>query len=69
MEGNQEASNVYMMTRGQLLMSGMGDVIDINITAVKTVMDLYGIKDQQQVFEKVYKVFHHFLTEKRNASG
>jgi hypothetical protein len=68
MEENTEASNVYMMVRGQVLMSGMGDVIDLNFQSVKTVMDLYQIKNQQSVFEKIYKVFHHFQAEKQNES-
>lgn len=68
LEENDQPGNIYMLTRGQVLMSGMGDIIDINIPAVKTVMDLYGVADQQRCFEKVYKTFHHFLKEQHENS-
>ena len=63
---NEEAGNIYMLVRGQVLMSGMGDVIDLNFVALKTVMDLYQVTDQQRVFEKVYKTFHYFQVGKQN---
>ena len=66
LENNQEASTIYMMCRGQVITGGMGGVIDLNFVAVKTVMDLYRVKNQQEVLEKVYKVFHHF-NESRNS--
>ena len=57
-----------MLCRSQVLLTGMGEVIDLNLVAVKTIMDLYKIKDQQMVFEKIYKVFH-FMKQKKGDNG
>jgi len=54
-----------MATRGQFVTAGMGQVIDIDINAVKVVMDLYpgGITDQWACLNKVRAAFHHFKPE------
>jgi hypothetical protein len=51
---------VYMMTRNQVVTADMGQIIDINIQAVKTVMDLYGISNHKDCLARVIKLFHHF---------
>jgi hypothetical protein len=53
------------MCRGQIILTGMGEVVDLNFQAVKIVMDLYEVEDQQECFYKVYKTFHHFLKERK----
>ena len=66
MEENQDAGTVYIMCRNQVITAGMGEVIDINVQTVKTVMDLYGVKNQRECVEKVTKTFRHFLSKRRN---
>jgi len=61
---NEEAAQVYMSARNQIVTTGMG-IADISIPAVKVVMDLYGVKDQVGCLNQVRKLFHHFL-EKRD---
>lgn len=61
MPENREAAEIYMMTRGQIISAGMGQVIDISIPAVKIVMDLYEIRNQKKCLAKVRTAFHHFL--------
>ena len=64
MPENEEAARVFQRVRGQVIAVGMeGKVIDLNYPAVKMVMDLYGVKNQKDCFEKVVRVFHHFLKE------
>ena len=46
-------------------MSGAGEIIDLNYTAVNFVMDLHDITNKKEVFQKVTKVFSHFLEEDR----
>jgi hypothetical protein len=66
MPENQEAAEVFMMTRGQVITRGMeGQVVDISIPAVKIAMDLIGIKDQLACLSKVRKTFFHFIEETR----
>lgn len=46
-----------MLCRGQVIMTGMGDVIDISILAIKAAMDIYSIQDQKNCLEKVVRLF------------
>lgn len=57
---NEDAVNAYLLTRNQVVMMGMETVADINIVAVKIVMDLFGVKDQRACLLKVRHLFHEF---------
>jgi len=50
-----------MLSRQQVITTGMGQVVDISIPAVKIVMDLCGVKDQAACLNRVRKLFHRFL--------
>lgn len=63
MEENKEAWMIFQISRNQLIVGGMGGVIDINIMAVKTVMDLYEIENQCECMEKVLQMAHIFIRE------
>jgi len=52
-----------MLTRNQVITGGMGGVIDINIQAVKIMMDLYDVKDQRRCMGKVRTLFN--LTQEK----
>jgi hypothetical protein len=65
MEENQDAGTVYIICRNQVITAGMGEIVDINLQTVKTVMDLYGVKNQRECMEKVTKTFRHFLNKRR----
>ena len=64
-EENEDAGTVYMLCRNQVITAGMGEVIDLNYQTVKTIMDLYGVKDQKDCLMKVINTFHHFLAKER----
>jgi len=66
MEENRQASQIYQLCRGQVITVGE-QVIDLNYQTVKTMMDLYGVKDQRETFEKITRTFHHFLSKEREA--
>ena len=51
-----------MATRRQYRTAEQGRVVDIDIMAVKTVMDLYGVRDQRECLGKVLMLFHHFMS-------
>ena len=63
MAENEDAAQIYLTARRQIITAGMGKVIDINIQAVKTVMDLYQVKDQRSCLDKVRYLFFHFLKD------
>ena len=66
MEENQDAGTGYIMCRNQVITEGMGERVDINLQTVKTVMDLYGVKNQRECMEKVTKTFRYFLSQRRD---
>lgn len=64
MEGNIDAAEVYMMTRGQIISLGER-VVDLSIPAVQIILDQRGIKNQRECMNKVFSTFHHFLNKQR----
>lgn len=62
---NEEIAMVFMLTRRQYIVAENGRIVDISIPALKTVMDLMGIKNQKDCMARVVKTFHHFLSEKQ----
>ena len=69
LEENYEVADVYIMCRNQVITAGMGEIIDINLQTVKTVMDLYGVKNQRECMEKVTTTFRHFLSQRKANRG
>ena len=67
MEENEDASNVYQLTRLQFVTAGMGQPIDIDIKAVKIAMDLFEVKNQLDCIDKVRYLFHYFKEDSDNA--
>lgn len=59
LEENEDAGEIYMVTRRQYRTAEQGRVVDIDILAVQAVMDLYGVQDQRACLEKVRMLFHH----------
>lgn len=50
---NAEACRIYMRCAGQLVVGPMGAPLDINVLAVKCIMDLEGTANQGEVMEQV----------------
>ena len=65
MENNQEAISVYSMVTNQIIVTGMGNVIDIDFKAIDFIMNLYDIQNKKICFEKVVLLFRHFLDESK----
>jgi len=65
MPENRDVIDVYAKVRSQHIM-GMSGPVDINILAIKAVMDLQGIENQKRVFEKVYKLYNHIMSRIRD---
>jgi len=70
MEENRDAAHIYQLCRRQVITAGeANEVIDINYQTVRTMMDLYGVKDQRECFERIISCFHHFLKKEREVRG
>ena len=68
LEENKDAGVIYQLVRGQVVTRHNGrydQILDLNFQSIKTVMDLYEIKDQRKVFEKVRSLFFYFLKKDR----
>ncbi|NDV20824.1 hypothetical protein GO013_15545 [Pseudodesulfovibrio sp. JC047] len=69
MPGNVEAARIYRECSGQWRTAGMaGTRIDLDITAVKIVMDLEEVQDQRECLSKVRDIARIVL-ETKNAES
>ena len=60
---NQDAIAVYSQVRNQAIYAGMDAIpVDLNYGAVKIVMDMYGIENQPDCFQKVLKAWNHIAS-------
>lgn len=66
LEENQDAGKIFQICRGQIITAGMGDIIDINILAVKAVMDIEGIQNQKVCLQKVLTMFHYWQQNRKS---
>lgn len=53
---NEEAAHIYFVTRRQCIVS-MGQPMDLDVTAVKAAMDVYGVQDQARCLSRVLRVW------------
>jgi ribosomal protein L37AE/L43A len=69
-EENFDAARIYHICKRQVRTAGgSGEIIDLDYTAVKHVMDLYEVRDQRETFEKITRTFHFFLAERQKERG
>jgi hypothetical protein len=67
---NEEAAAVFMLCRSQVITIGEhGQPIDVNIQAVKVVMDLHGVTDQKTCLHRVRSLWHAVEAERRKRAG
>ncbi len=68
MPENIDSYKVYNRCKGQLILSFGGEV-DLNLQAVKSVMDLYRIENQEKVLITVHGLYWHIRKLKDKKSG
>ena len=67
---NEDAGAVFMLSRNQVITIGEhGQPVDINIQAVKVVMDLHGVTDQKLCLHRVRHLWHAVEAERRKRSS
>jgi hypothetical protein len=54
---NADAYQIFLLVQNQVIVAGMGDILDLSFPAVQFAMDLYGIRNQRECFEKVKYLF------------
>jgi hypothetical protein len=65
MEENREASDIYYLTRGQVIV-GMSGVIDINHLAIDAAIERNGTRDKKKIFEKVLWTWHELRKDQED---
>jgi hypothetical protein len=61
---NIDAGKIFLICRRQVIAAGpRGKIVDINHQAIKCSMDIYGIENQRECFEKVVSLFHATLSD------
>lgn len=65
---NREVASVFFVARTQVIAGGFG-VVDLNFSAVKGLMDLYGIKDQRGAWEKIHRTWGILHKEEMEKKG
>jgi len=69
-EENADAELVYQMAKRQVRIApGSGQIIDLDYSAVKAIMDIFSVPDQRSCFIKVARSFHHMLAKRQSAEG
>lgn len=53
------------MVSNQVIVGGIGGVLDLDFNALNFILDLYEIPNKRQVFEKVLGVSRYFIKEER----
>jgi len=66
---NEEAVIVWSAVQDQVVTAGMGEPVDLDIGAVKIIMDLQRVEDQLGCLRRVRRVFRHFAEIDRLRSG
>jgi hypothetical protein len=61
---NEEALKIYVICQNQVLMSGFGDIVDLNYNALEFIMSLYNVKNKRECFEKIIKIFRYIQENK-----
>ena len=61
MSANQVVLDVYLQVQNQHIM-GFSGPVDINFLSVKFIMDMMGIKNQKEVFERVHKLYRVMIS-------
>ncbi|MEN6615114.1 MAG: hypothetical protein ABFD12_01010 [Syntrophorhabdus sp.] len=61
---NEEIAEVYFQSRSQVIAT-QGQVVSLNVCAVKIIMDLLEIKDQRKCLRRVMQAFHHDLAKRQ----
>ena len=66
MKDNEDVAEVYMMTRGQYITAGDGNMpVDISIPAIKVAMDVLNVKDPRGCLVRTRELWHHFIGKHR----
>jgi hypothetical protein len=63
MAENRDAMEVFQVVHGQFMVDMSGNILDLDINAIKIVMDLYRVRAQKDCLGKVQRLFHLYKEE------
>ncbi len=62
---NECVFELFPKVYNQVLLSSMGDIIGLNMVAVKAVFDMLGVKNQKMTLEKIVYMFNYYCEKVR----
>ncbi len=65
LDENIDAIQIYFLVQNQVIIAPGGQIIDLNINAIKVAMDLYEVQNQRQCLGKVMELFNYFRKESK----
>ena len=65
MPENRQVFEIFMKVQSQHIM-GFSGPVDLNFQSVQFIMDLMGVANRKEVFEKVYKLYNMSLQRIRD---
>jgi hypothetical protein len=64
MSVNEDARMIYYYTQGQVIVGGMGTVIDVMYPSIAIAMDMFDVDDKKRCFKRVVAAHHHFAKKR-----
>lgn len=64
MDSNVDVARIFLKVKNQVK-TVAGEIVDIDFSSVKMVMDLYEIENQKEVFDRIFNLFHKRLEERK----
>ena len=55
---NEYVIYLYGKLRKQIILSGMGDIININQNAIRNLLELYEVKNKRKMFDDIIECFN-----------
>lgn len=67
-QGNYEAAKIYNLVQGQVLFRFDGErdmVVELNQPALWKLLEKHKVKNETEIFERIYQTFHNILAMAR----
>jgi len=65
MSGNRQIFEIYTLIRNQHIM-GFGGPVDLDFKSAMLIIDMFGVDDKKEVFDKVYRLYNITLSRIRD---
>lgn len=66
---NQDAGEIFLLCRNQVIVAPMGGIVDINIIAVESAMNICKIRNRKDCLKRVMNAFRAWHKRIKEESG